>query len=137
MIYETGFQKPTAKQKQIAIKRADASFTEGVPWDFGDLPTGSKWLATTDTGILLKMRNVEPHVDPWLSSAREPAERKRSALFWVIDLPSFERIHFQCGGQKASLRRGDYVVFNDSIMHCVVAERVWKGCAYQLLNKPK
>ena len=131
MIFKTGQQKPTPDQRRIVHKIADDSFRRTLPDDFGALPCGDEYSHEWDTwgtAVALRLKAVTPHQDPWLGDSREPA--KRCALFWLI---SGADVWLQVGGVAVRMQPGDYVVFDDAVMHCVVADHVWRGVACQMV----
>lgn len=130
MIFETGTQHPTPAQRRMVRDIAEDSFTATLPQDFGSVPCGSKWRHDATTGIVLRMRCVEPHTDDWVGAGKYP--RRYAAVFWVVDLPRCEELFLQVGTEAKRLRAGDFVVFKDSVLHSVISKRVWRGCAYQV-----
>lgn len=56
-------------------------------------------------------------------------QNPRRALFWLAK----GRVTIQCGNSYEELRAGDYVIFDDSQVHCVVADNQWWGAAAQYL----
>lgn len=85
-------------------------------------------------GILLSLKNVHPHDDPWVGNYEiEPKERL--AIFWVLKCGS--PIWFGVvGHEPRQMSSGDYVVFDDSQTHFVIADKKWHGVAWQLLSAP-
>ena len=127
MIFKTGKQTPTPDQRRIVRTTADDTFCRELPGDFGDLPCGDEYSHEWGTAVALRLKAVNPHWDPWLGDSREPA--KRCALFWLI---SGADVWLQVGGGAVRMQPGDYVAFDDAVMHCVVADRVWRGVACQM-----
>jgi hypothetical protein len=131
MIYSGGNKKATKAQKELIRRIADDSFSCRIPDEFGDVPaTGYDVLHYT--GTALAMKNCEPHTDFY--DGDENAVDARRALFWVIALPRHAEMHIHVGNAYKRLYEGDYVVFDDSLMHSVQSDRLWRGVAYQLGN---
>jgi hypothetical protein len=133
MIYEMGRQMPTPAQRRILREIADDSFTMSLPINFGDVPCGEKWKPEMSTSTAICMRNVVPHTDDWIGA--NPVPRRHATVFWLVDIPNREGLYLQVGGVARFMRQGDFVVFKDSVLHSVISDRVWRGCAYQA--KPK
>jgi len=133
MIYEMGRQMPTPAQRRILREIADDSFTMSLPIDFGNVPCGEKWKPDMSTSTAICMRNVVPHTDDWIGA--NPVPRRHANVFWLVDIPNREGLYLQVGGVARFMRQGDFVVFKDSVLHSVISDRVWRGCAYQA--KPK
>lgn len=149
MIVHEGFQTATREQLVHARKRADESFcaTASPVFDDAGLPTFENWKPGCST-TLLKLANVEPHDDPWVGSHKdvldfnnppqgfnqfgEPLERL--AIFWLLEVKSrlHDRIRFYTEGKWIQLKAGQFVVFDDSKTHAVMAESKWVGAAWQL-----
>ena len=132
MIYEMGRQMPTPAQRRILREIADDSFTMSLPIDFGSVPCGEKWKPDLTTRMAIRMRNVVPHTDDYVGIGRP---RSYVAVFWLVDIPNGEGLCLQVGGVARSMRQGDFVVFKDSVLHSVISDRVWRGCAYQARPK--
>jgi hypothetical protein len=135
MILATGFLKPERFQVEEARVKADDSFCAAASAAFiNNLPSFDGWENAYDTATLLKLRNVEPHSDAWVGRGPEP--RVRRAIFWLLEgggqsafgLP----LIFGCGRKHIKMKPGDFVVFNDSIDHWVMSEKLWRGAAIQL-----
>ncbi len=150
MIFKSGKLMPTAEQVHHARRLADESFCVVANRDFmANFPIVDGWEVGTETPILIRLRNCEPHSDPWVGRfnskptlgwdavQQEPIERR--AVFWVIDTGPKSRfgtnMFFGCGADTIRLTAGDYVVFDDRITHWVMSDRVWRGAAIQLLTR--
>ena len=130
MIYEIGNQQPTAKQQRIALAIADDSFCTTLPHDFGIVPCGSKWTHDRTTGIAIKMKCVEPHKDDWVGSGKRP--RRYAAIFWLVDVHDYINVIVQVGTESHRMVGGDFLVFDDRVLHSVFAHRLWRGISYQV-----
>jgi len=142
MIYGTGNLMPHSLQLAHARKFADDSFCVSVDDEFNNLPIPKiEGLENSGSGILLRLKNVEPHDDPWVENSSAP--RARRALFWMLDVStraggsSLDRtrlssIWFGCGGQQVELKVGDWVLFNDAKKHWVMSDHIWRGASWQL-----
>lgn len=143
MIYTTGNHKPSAKQIKTVRCNANGSFTGTVQDDFGmpehRLPIPSGYAFSPGTITALTLKNVEPHTDPWVGhygkgwrTTDGPYDRR--ALFWITSLPRYKRVDFQCGNAAVKLSMGDFVIFDDRIMHCVLSTAKWHGVAVQIYD---
>lgn len=134
MIHHIGFMPPSKDQLAHLRKWADDSFCTNSTEEFMHcFPSFDGWVHAEDTATLLKLKNVEPHDDPWVS--RGPAPKVRRALFWLMDggnTYSGQGIFFGCGRATKRLKPGEFVIFNDSITHWVMSNRTWRGAAIQL-----
>jgi hypothetical protein len=135
MIFETGTQRPTTKQKRIVREIADSSFTALLPIDFGNLPVGTGWRYSYGNAIAIKMRCVDPHRDDFVGIGQAP--RKYAAVFWLTSILKYERIAVQVGTKSITMGEGDFMVFDDRVLHCVCSDLVWRGCAYQVRPNSK
>lgn len=134
MIHLTDRLLPTPEQLAHARKWADSSFCAASDEGFmRNFPMFDGWQPADSHATLLRLRNVEPHDDPWVARSKPP--RVRRAIFWLLQggFAHDERvIHFGCGGKIVKMRAGDFVVFDDSKTHWVMSDRVWRGAAIQL-----
>lgn len=135
MIHAIGHLKPTPEQVRHLRKWADDSFCSSSDEAFvqAGFPSFEGWVRPDDTALLLRLKNVEPHSDPWV--ARGPEPRARRALFWLMEGGGINRqqgVFFGCGRSVKRLRPGDFVVFNDTSTHWVMSDRFWRGAAVQL-----
>jgi len=81
----------------------------------------------------LKMRNVEPRRDHWqdpcaLRGRRPPPYR---AMFWLLQ----GQLNLQVSDDAVTLYPGNWVLFDDRRLHCVVADRQWVGLAVQYVKE--
>lgn len=123
-IYAKGYFSPTRKQKKLIRKIGTDDFCSSVPDDF-DLPDVST--IEKSTGIALKMKSVEPHTDDWIG-AGSPKHWK--SLFWVIECKPW--VHLMVESDHVRMNEGDYVLFDDRKLHCVVSQFQWTGVAFQV-----
>jgi hypothetical protein len=129
MIYQTGYQKPTAAELRAVKAVADDSFCTNAPSHVVP-PCPAPWKFDRLTSIALRLKTVEPHTDDWSGSfSNKP--RSYAAVFWLMHVNDNDCIYLQIGNTAERLRAGDFVVFDDRIMHSVVARHTWIGCAYQ------
>ena len=143
MILQTGWLKPTKEQVKIAEKRGDSSFTSSMNAD--DFPIFAKELIPTSgliddtwdnyirTLIFLKMKNVEPHTDTYVGYREQEEHSVFASLFWV--LAARKPLHLHVGSHSAALKAGSWALFADSVMHSVISDSTWVGCATQVLVK--
>lgn len=159
MILFQGHHEPTKAQLADARRWADDSFCASAPLSFMEnfpatFPNSNEWGFGTETPILLKLKNVEPHDDPWVGSNLDGydfdnppvgwdkfgAPMERLAIFWVLSIATHSRhvnpiIHLGCGADVAKLKVGDFVVFDDQVTHWVMSDKTWHGAAIQLARK--
>jgi hypothetical protein len=146
MIYSEGFLLPTAAQVRLVREHADGSFCRTVPqsFDFMNVPPLPEGYAfDSETFTALKLKNVEPHNDTWVgglpagvdTSGWEDGPPSRRAVFWIIDMARHSHLHIQCGAFSSRMRKGSWVLFDDSVLHCVVSDRTWYGLACQVALK--
>lgn len=135
MIHHTGFMSPTKAQLVELRRLADDSFctnsTEGFM--LPSFPSFDGWELAEDTATLLRLKNVEPHVDPWVPFG--PSPKVRRALFWLMEggrVNGTSGVFFGCGRAVKQLEPGDFVIFNDATTHWVMSDRPWRGAAVQL-----
>ena len=127
-----GRHEPTKYQKWYLWQKADDSFEQKADMaKFGhnlpSAPLGYK-MDTTDT-LILKCKNVEPHTDSWSGESRPPCVRR--SLFWLVDCK--QHIYFGLRRYNAiKMKQGQYVVFDDTVEHYVMSDKLWVGCAWQL-----
>ena len=143
MILQTGWFKPTKEQVKIAKSVGDSSFTACLNQDkfsaFSQdlIPTPSavndSWDNFIKTLIFLKMKNVEPHTDPYVGNVELEEHDVFASLFWVLD--ARKPLHLQVGPHSASLKAGSWVLFADTVTHSVISDATWVGCATQVLVK--
>ena len=122
---------PTVAQRKYLRKWADNSFCVTAPDDFG-VPEVRGYKPDPGTITALSLKNVQPHDDPWVGKQPEPEGDDRRSVFWLVDFPENEILYLQVGTEFKAMRRYEYVVFDDSVLHSVQANRKWWGVAYQL-----
>jgi hypothetical protein len=137
VILATGHLNPERFQIDEGRLKADGSFCSCSSEKFmSNFPQFEGFTSANDAPILLKLRNVEPHDDPWVGPGKEP--RTRRAVFWLLEGGGSTSstftcpVIFGCGRQFKSMKPGDFVVFNDRITHWVMSEKLWRGAAVQL-----
>lgn len=146
MIFETGHLMPTLEQIAHVKRVADDSFCSNTCEAFNARNPIPKEYIIASPGIALRLRNVEPHEDPFVGDDPEP--RARRALFWLIDAPksrsmkkfdqtTLNDVWFGCGADLHRMKVGDWVLFNDAKKHFVMSDRIWRGAAWQLRIAPK
>lgn len=136
MIFGTGFLKPTREQIDEVRVKSDDSFCVGSSESFmANFPSFEGFEPADQSAILLKLRNVEPHEDPWVANTSAP--RSRRSIFWVLEGGGQEGrfswpLIFGAGGKTLRMKPGDFVVFNDAKEHWVMSTKLWRGAAIQL-----
>ena len=114
-----------------ARKWADDSFCTSCSAGFmSGVPTWEQREA--DNAILLKAKNVEPHNDPWVGRTEEPLTADRRSIFWFLK----GSLIIQVANDYTSMSAGDFIVFNDSLVHSVQSKVTWLGAAWQLRLLP-
>ena len=130
MIYKKERFPPTSAEKKENRLRGDESFSNYCSSVFGrNLPEYEGRKLDFNSMILLNCKNVEPHKDPYVVNSARKEPKKRAAIFWLTE----GELHIQCGDFCEKMKSGDYIVFDDSIMHCVVADKKWRGAAAQYI----
>ena len=142
MIFETGHFIPSSEQVKHANKHGDDSFCASSNDSFNkSIPDTGEW-KIAGKGILLRLRNVEPHDDPWVSDGSDP--RVRRALFWLIQVDgnngqrkfsnqtNLKDVWFGCGKSQVKMQVGDWALFDDSKKHWVMSDHIWHGASWQL-----
>ncbi len=127
MILAQGTLTPLKSQLKELRAWADESFCTTASKEFASHFPGFRGFTNDQLPILLKLKNCEPHDDPFLGE--EPPVRR--AIFWLMEGGS-HRFYFGCGGKHIKMQPGDFVVFDDSIVHWVMSEKQWRGSASQL-----
>jgi hypothetical protein len=137
MIYATGSHPLLKSQVQELMKRADDSFCVNSSDEFMiSFPVVEGWEPAEMNATLLRLKCVEPHDDPFVGADEEPKVRR--AIFWLVRGGGIGRntpLIFGCGTESVTLNPGDYVVFDDSVDHWVMSEKVWYGAAIQLIEE--
>lgn len=82
--------------------------------------------------VLLKSKSVQPHTDPWLGSGLLADCNTQRNIFWLMHSLSGSPIYLQVGNDARKMYPGDWVVFDDSVMHSVVSDVTWLGAATQV-----
>lgn len=143
MIHDKGFLSITEAQRAEIMKNADESFCVRSSKGFNELkPKIDGWEYAGDA-VLLRLRNVEPHDDPWVSDGPDP--RYRRALFWLMGESKrlktgqarfnqlrCDGIWFGCGKDQIKLKPGEWVLFDDSKKHWVMSDYIWRGASWQM-----
>lgn len=142
MICGTGNLMPHRLQLAHARKFADDSFCTSITDEFNNLPIPKiEGFENSGSGVLLRLRNVEPHEDPWVENSSAP--RARRALFWLMETSPLQRgsgfsqtrlggVWFGCGDKQIKMQAGDWVLFNDAKKHWVMSDHIWRGASWQL-----
>ena len=134
MIIHTGFMPPSKQQLDQLRRLADESFCAISNEEFMRIvPSFEGWQPAEVGATLLKLKNVEPHDDPWVGRGAQP--RVRRAIFWLMhggESYSGRGVYFGCGRHSVHLKPGEFVVFNDTVKHWVMSHKQWRGAAWQL-----
>jgi hypothetical protein len=136
MIETVDHRDPDPALLRAVRRRADASFMQSLDDLTPDLlPQIPGYRPHLPSKCCLKMRNVEPHRDDWqdpcaLRGRRPPPYR---AMFWLLQ----GQLHLQVSDDAVTLYPGNWVLFDDRRLHCVVADRQWIGLAVQYVKEPR
>ena len=136
MIETVDHQTPDPALLRAVHRRADASFMQSLDDLTPDLlPQIPGYRPELASNCCLKMRSVEPHRDDWqgnpaLRGRRKPEYR---AMFWLLQ----GQLHLQVSDDAVTLYPGNWVLFDDRRLHCVVADRQWIGLAVQYVKEPR
>ena len=112
-----------------ARRRGDASFDTAFSFERHESalpPLSDNLHYAKRTGILLKLKNVDPHTDAQ-QMLLGPDETYAGSVFGLLSGCATRQV----GGEALRLKAGDWVYFDDQILHCVLADRKWIGVAIQ------
>ena len=132
MIYKYT-HKPTKEIKKLVISKCTKDFTscfKGSDEEFlafialPELPHGLQYVR--ETAIYLTGKSIEPHKDPNLTG-----KEFTRGMFWVTRKKTKESIYIQVESDSQRIDEGDYVIFDDSLLHCITCDGVWEGIAIQ------
>lgn len=133
MIYSIGHRLPAKRQKAHVKSRADGTFASQIS-DLSILENVPMCeIGSPDSAIALKMKCVEAHRDMWVGDGDEPA--KYLAVFWLME--SSSGLIIQVGDDAKRLEEGDFIVFDDNVMHSIFSKNIWYGMAYQIAQNEK
>jgi hypothetical protein len=94
-------------------------------------PIPKGYVYDEESPLLIKAQNIEPHVDTWDTSGR-PANNR--SLFWLLKTRS--HVHVGVHGQPAvKLLPNDYLIFDDSKEHWLMANHTWVGVIWKLCQE--
>ncbi len=142
MIFSKGRLVPSREQLEELHKQADESFCARSTQQFNQPATIPRLDGHVYCGdaVLLRLRNVEPHDDPWVSEGKDP--RVRRAIFWLMsgnkskdtryNQLKCDSVWFGCGPKQTRMEVGDWVLFDDSKKHWVMSDHIWRGASWQL-----
>lgn len=140
MTLQKGFHKPLPRQIRHIREKGDGTFSVESSIDefvreplIPPCPPGWERAEPESPVMLLKLSDsVEPHEDWWVADAPEP--KQRGALFWLLWArnPCYFGVE---GAKSVKLFSGDWVFFDDSKEHWLMAKGMWLGCAWQLRPK--
>ena len=130
MIIQTGHMEPTPAQRRMIREHGDDQFMGRLPADFGRVPMFEGWAPDAESMVAMKMRCVGPHKDGWVGSHPDP--RRYLSVFGLTKAPIGTDFHLHVRNEQIRMTAGQWVLFNDRLMHSVVAHRLWHGVAYQM-----
>lgn len=128
MILACGNLTPLKQQLKELRVNADGSFVIPSSHEFAAYFPIFRGFEQANNPLLLKLKNCEPHDDPWVGKGEEPNVRR--SIFWLMDNSNY--CFFGCGEKHIKMHSGDFVVFDDSVVHWVMAEKQWRGASVQL-----
>jgi hypothetical protein len=136
MLFAKGNLEPSKAQLVKLQVSATTDFTERAPKEFFQ-PTLDMMLygeehTEFETPVLIKGKNVYPHTDPWCGRRPEPIERRN--LFWLAKYPRDRYLEFYYGNDSCRMTGGDWVIFDDSIVHSLISKYTWYGMILELRN---
>lgn len=127
------FKENWAPKELVALARqsADDSFTAGISCGaikgyLPKLPPG--FFYSENSGVLLKVKNVSPHDD---SPVGDLVESWRGSTFCVLTDPG-PNCYLQVGLEHLKLQKGDWVMFDDRILHSLQSTKTLLGLSIQL-----
>ena len=128
MIEVSGYLNPPKELFKAVNAVADNSFCRCLSADeITTLPTIPSWSPDRHTNTCLRLRNVEPHTDDFIGLGRPKTWR---GMFWLLR----GNLWIQAGADAQEMSSGDWVLFDDTVNHCVVAEKQWVGIAVQYVR---
>jgi hypothetical protein len=115
-----------------AVSRvADESFGRSVSGDLiSNMPEINGWMPAPETNVCLRTKNVHPHEDTFVGDGSRKNWRN---VFWLLD----GDLWIQVAKAAQHMRSGDWVLFDDRTMHCVIADCKWTGIAVQYVKGKK
>ena len=117
-----------------AKKHADGSFCcplHDDDYEFGLLPKLPEALIYSGrSGMLLKLRNCEPHTDFQVGEDEEGYVYV-GACFGLLQ----GKAVLQVSDAWIKMKAGDWVLFDDTKLHSVQADKLWIGTSVQILRK--
>ena len=117
-----------------AKKHADGSFCCPLhqdDYEFGLLPVLPAGLIYCgNSGMLIKLRNCEPHTDFQVGESID-GYKYVGACFGLLQ----GKAVLQVSDSWVKMQAGDWVLFDDTKLHSVQADRLWTGTSVQVLRK--
>lgn len=122
---------------KVCKKRGTDDFCE--PFDEMDeefdllppLPRGYEYLPYS--GLLLKMNGgVQPHTDCH-SGRIPPDDYEHVGNVFGLVVCNYD-FHIQVANDMRHMNSGDWIFFDDRLMHCVVTKNTWMGIAVQVFR---
>jgi hypothetical protein len=131
MIEANGSASPPRDFLRDVSRVADESFGRSVSADLiCHMPNISGWMPAPETNVCLRTKNVHPHEDTFVGDGSRKNWRN---VFWLLD----GDLWIQVAKAAQHMRSGDWVLFDDRTMHCVIADRKWTGIAVQYVKGKK
>lgn len=118
----------------IVKNRGDDQFISPVTCDevqhlLPPLPNG--FFYSEHSGVLLKLRNVSPHFD---DAVGRLVGNWRGSMFALLS--NAGECYLHVGEDHCKLEKGDWVIFDDAILHSLQAEKQVLGMSIQIGNAP-
>ena len=126
--------KPTKQIKRLVSSKCTKDFTscfentqeEKLAFsEFPNLPHGLIYDNTT--ALYLTGKSIAPHRDPNLIIGKEFVR----GMFWVTRKKSREPIYIQVENEFKEIKEGEFVIFQDYLLHCITSDGIWEGVAVQ------
>lgn len=119
---------------KYAKQHADDSFCSALHQDnyeFGLLPKLSEgFIYSGYSGVLLKLRNCEPHTDFQVGEDVE-GYKYVGTCFGLLQ----GKAVLQVSDSWVKMQAGDWALFDDTKLHSVQADGLWIGTSVQVLRK--
>lgn len=129
MIDQHGYLKPSRLFLKTVKGYADDSFTSAITDDITEfLPKIDRWVPWITTNVCLRMKCVTAHMDDDVRPDFPKRRNPRRNLFWLM---GGGPVHLHVANDQKVLIPGEWVLFDDNLMHSVIAYKTWFGLAVQ------
>jgi hypothetical protein len=128
MIDQHGYLKPSGLFLKTVRNYADDSFTSTITDDITEfLPKIDRWVPVIRTNVCLRMKCVPAHMDDAMPDFPSRNSPRRNLLWLMGGGP----VHLHVANDQKVLIPGEWVLFDDNLMHSVIAYKTWFGLAVQ------